>query len=337
MTKPTAKAAKGAKRNNRPGRELLAATAQIVSPILLSLLLGCSTAQPLPPVPVAVSQAERTAEQAAKLSESQNWPAAAQEWKLAAERFGLLNDQAREAVALHNLAQAQRELGQAVPAWRLLEEAASLNEKIGRTNEWWRNQIALLQLEALSADAAALRARFEKLAPVAEHLADHSVRALFLNELGLWRQTQGDFTNAAACYREAARLFARSADPAGHAAVTANLARFFEARKNPEEALKFWRLALGEFERLADPHGIACALAGQGRSQLAAQKDLPAAEELLRRAARNYRLLQCASETRTTLELLGNCLVAEGKNGEALSVQAELRDLAGRSGPLPAR
>src|SRR5712692_546507 len=334
MTKP---AAKDAMRNNRPGCDLLAATAQIVSPVLLPFLLGCSTAQTLPPATVAATQAERTAEQAAKLSESQNWPAAAQEWKLAAERFGLLNEQVREAVALHNLAQAQRELGQAVPARRLLEEAASLNKKLGRTNEWWRNQIALLQLEALSADAAALRARFEKLAPVAEHLADRSVRGLFLNELGLWRQTQGDFTNAAACFLEAGRLFARGADPAGHAAVTANLARFFEARNNLEEALKFWRLALGEFERLADPHGIACALAGQGRSQLAAQKDLPAAEELLRRAARNYRLLQCASETRTTLELLRSCLVAEGKKGEALSVQAELRDLAGRSGQLPAQ
>ncbi len=337
MTKPAAKAAKGEKRDNRPGCELLAAIAQVLSPVLLPCLLGCSTTRTLPPVPVAVSRAERTAEQAAKLSESQNWPAAAQEWKLAAERFGLLNDQAREAVALHNLAQAERKIGHAVPAGRLLEAAASLNEKLGRTNEWWRNQIALLQLEALSVDAAALRARFEKLAPVAEHLADRSVRGLFLNELGLWRQTQGDFTNAAACYLEAARLFARSADPAGHAVVTANLARFFEARKNLEEALKFWRLALGEFETIADPHGIAYALAGEGRSQLAAQKDLPAAEELLRRAARNYRILQCASETRTTLELLGNCLAAEGKKGEALSVQAELRDLAGRSGPLPAQ
>jgi tetratricopeptide (TPR) repeat protein len=334
MTKPTAKEAMS---NTRPSCDLLAATAQIVSPILLPFLLGCSTAQTLPLAPVAVSRAERTAEQAAKLSESQNWPAAAQEWKLAAERFGLLNDQAREAVMLHNLAQAQRELGHAVPARRLLEEAASLNKQLGRTNEWWRNQIALLQLEALNADAATLRARFEKLAPVAEHLADRSVRGMFLNELGLWRQTQGDFTNAAACFLEAGRLFARSADPAGHATVTANLARCFEARKNPEEALRFWRLALGEFERMADPHGIAYALAGEGRSQLAAQRDLPAAEELLRRAARNYRILQCASETRTTLELLGNCLVAEGKKGEALSVQAELRDLAGRSGPLPAQ
>ena len=334
MTKPTAKEAM---RNNRPSCDLLAATAQIVFPILLPFLLGCSTAQTLPPTPVAVSRADRTAEQAAKLSESQNWPAAAQEWKLAAERFGLLNDQAREAVALHNLAQAQRELGHAVPARRLLEEAASLNQKLGRTNEWWRNQIALLQLEALSADAAALRARFEKLAPVAEHLADRSVRGLFLNELGLWRQTQGDFTNAAACFLEAGRLYARGADPVGHAIVTANLARCFEARKNPEEALRFWRLALGEFERLADPHGIACALAGTGRSQLAAQRDLPAAEELLRRAARNYRLLQRVSDARTTLELLGNCLLAEGKKGEALSVQAELRDLTGRSGPSPAQ
>src|SRR5713226_7549153 len=141
MTKPTAKAPNGAKRNHRPDCKLLAATAQIVSPTLLSLLLGCSTAQPLPPAPVAVSRAEQSAEQAAKLSESQNWPAAAQEWKLAAERFGLLNDQAREAVALHNLAQAQRELGHAVPARLLLEEAASLNKKLGRTNEWLRNQI----------------------------------------------------------------------------------------------------------------------------------------------------------------------------------------------------
>ena len=337
MTKPPVQAAKGERRDFRPGCELLAATARVLSPVLLPCLLGCSTTQTLPPAPVAATQAERTAEQAAKLSASQNWPAAAKEWKLAAERFELLNDQGREAVALHNLAQAQRELGHAVAAQRLLEEAASLNEKLGRANEWWRNQIALLQLEASSTDAAALHARFEQLAPAVEHLADRSVRGLFLNELGLWRQSQGNFTNAAACYLEAARLFARSGDPAGHAAATANLARLFEARKNFEEALQHWRRVLEEFEKLADPHGIACALAGAGRSQLAAHKELPTAEELLRRAARNYRLLQCAGETRATLELLEQCLLAEGKKGEALSVQAELRDLAGHSGPSPAQ
>ena len=64
MTKPTAKEAM---RNNRPSCDLLAATAQIISPILLPFLLGCSTAQTLPLAPVAVSRAERTAEQAAKL------------------------------------------------------------------------------------------------------------------------------------------------------------------------------------------------------------------------------------------------------------------------------
>ncbi len=333
---PAGKLVNEARGIDRAGRDLLAASAPFVSLILLlPLLVGCSSARTPPAVPVAVVRAQWTAERAAKLSQSRNWPAAAQEWSLAAERFGLLNDQASEAIALHNLGQAQRELGQNDAARRRLEQAASLNETLGRTNEWWRNQIALLQLEALSADNATLRARFEKLAPGSERLTDRAVRGLFLNELALWRQTQGDFTNATASFLEAARLFARGADPDGHAAVVANLARLFEARKNFEEALRYWRIALAEFQGLADPRGIACALAGQGRSQFAAQRDLPAAEELLRRAARNYRALQCASETRTTLELLVNCLLAEGKKSEAISVQTELRELAGGSIPSP--
>jgi hypothetical protein len=78
---------------------------------------------------------------------------------LAADRFSLLNDRAREAVALHNLAQAEREMDDTTNALKHLTQAASLNERAGRTNAWWRDQIALLQVEAESAQTQALKSR----------------------------------------------------------------------------------------------------------------------------------------------------------------------------------
>jgi hypothetical protein len=75
-----------------------------------------------------------------------------------------------------------------------------------------------------------------------------------------------------------------------------------------------WQAALGEFETLANPDGIAHSLAGLGRTLLLANQDLPRAEDLLRRAARNYRTLNKDRELQQTQALLAKCLKAQGKS-----------------------
>lgn len=282
---------------------------------LASLLAGCSSTKLPAPLPRAADVAERSASQATKLSEAQNWPAAAREWRQAVDRFSLLNDQANQAIALHNLAQAQRELGQEVEARRELERAADLNQALRQTNEWWRNQIALLQIEARQPDP--LQARLATLEPLLPRLADPSTQALFLNELGLGQTRRGNLAAAEQTFLRAEKLFQTIRSPAGSAAVQANRAWLKEEQKQSTEAARLWSGALDKFEALADAPGIARALAGQGRSLLAAQTDLPRAEDLLRRATRNFRLLKSPREEVDARHLLIQCLRAQGKEKEA--------------------
>jgi tetratricopeptide (TPR) repeat protein len=293
--------------------------------LVLLTLLGCHSAPPPPPAPPAVAMAERAGDQAAKLSQQQqNWPAAARAWQLAADRFSLLNDRAGEATALHNLAQAQRELGRAEEAHRNLEEAAKLNEKLGRTSEWWRNQIALLQTEAQFSQTERLKARFEKLSTLSPP-AEPSNRALFVNEFALWQQSQGELGKAEKAFVEVEQIFTTSRDSLGLATIAANRAELFDAQKNYTSAIASWKAALARFEALHDPAGITRALAGLGRTLLNANHDLADAEDLLRRAVRNYRLLQKPKQAQVTLELLVQCLNLEGKQKEAEAAREEAR------------
>ena len=277
--------------------------------------MGCTSTKPPPPAPLAVATANRTAGQAVELSQRQNWVAAARQWQLAVDRFALLNDRAGEATALHNLAQAQRELGDLEAARRHLEHAASLNERIGRKEDWWRNQIALLQVEAHSPNA--VEARLEKLTPIAGEIKNSSLQGLFLNETALWQQSQGDLERAAQTFQQAQEHFQAAQDQSGIAAVLANRAQLYMARHNYETAIETWQMALKTFESLADPRGITRSLAGLGHSLLAAEKDPAAAEDPLRRAARNYRTLNSPKEMQATVELLQKCLRAQGKDQAA--------------------
>jgi len=245
-------------------------------------------------------------------------------WQLAADRFSLLNDLASEAVAFHNLAQAERELGQTAEAQKNLERAALLNQKIGRTNEWWRNQIGLLQLEAETAQTEGLKARFEKLLPLASQLRDPSTHGLFLIEAGLWQRNLGEFNQAAQSFTEAEKDFKTANDPAGLAAISGNRAELSEQQKDYAAAITLWKAALAQFQSLADPQGIARSLAGQGRTLLAANQDLAVAEDLLGRSAHNYHVLNMTKQARATLDLLARCLEAEGKNKEAEAIRREM-------------
>jgi tetratricopeptide (TPR) repeat protein len=277
---------------------------------------------------VAITQAQRTLEQAAKLSEQGNWTAAAHEWQLAADRARLLNDRTNLATALHNLGQAERQLGHTNQAHQLYTEAAGLNQKLGRQADWWRNQIALLQLEARARDAHALQTRFQHLLSLAPGSQRPEVAALFYNELGLWQQSQGELRAAAESFQQALARFTASNDQAGAAVVLANQARLQEAQRNFGAAVADWQVALSRFEGLGDPPGIAQCLLGLGRALLEARQDLPRAEDLLRRAATNFALLKAPADRQAALRLLTECLQAEEKKSEAEAVQKELDKLA---------
>jgi len=288
------------------------------SSILIALLVSCRSAPPPPPAAPAVAMAQRAVEQAAKLSaQEQNWPAAVQAWQLAVERLSLLNDRASEATAIHNLAQAERELDQYDEGRKHLEQAAVLNQRLGRTNEWWRNQIALLQIDAQSRNAESLKARLEKLRALASSLHDDTTHGLFLNELALWQKSEGDLSQAEKTLAQAQDHFRAAHDSYGLAAISANRAELYEQQKNYPAAVTSWKDALARFGSLHDPPGITRSLAGEGRTLLWARQDLAVAEDLLRRAARNYRTLQKSEQAQAVLELLAQCMAAEGKKAEA--------------------
>jgi tetratricopeptide (TPR) repeat protein len=295
--------------------------------IIPVVLAGCSSAPPPPAPPPVVVRAQHDTRTAFALSNAGNWTAAAGAWQRLAEHYAALNDLPNEAVAWHNLGQAVRELGDLDRAGVLFERAAAINQEIGRTNEWWRNQIALLQVEAQSGQTNALDQRFARLTPLLPALAAPELRGLFLNERGLWQQQQGDLIQAGDSFRQALDFFTRDKSPASQAAATANLARLHTAQSDYSTALTEWKKALALYEALADAPGIACALAGQGRTLLTARQDLPRAAEVLRRAALNYRFLKNTSNQIATLRTLAECLQAQQKDDEAARIEAEIRQL----------
>ncbi len=254
--------------------------------------------------------------QAVELSQQENWPAAAAEWKRAADAASLLNDQKAEAIALHNLAQAQRQLGDFASASSNALSAAALNDKLGRTNEWWRNQLLLVQLEASMTNRSP-ETRLKELESRLSAINDASTRGAFWNEAGLWQQKNGNTTAAGQSFQRAEAEYTSAKNPEGIATVLANRAGLLESERQFDAALRAWDEALRRFEDLAEPYGIAHALAGKGRSLLGLKQNVAEAEALLRRAARNFRNLKRESEARQATEHLINLLVSENRPAEA--------------------
>lgn len=241
--------------------------------------------------------------QARGLSEQRNWAAAAGEWRNAAREASLLNDGAHEAIALHNLADTERQLQQYESAISNALAAAEINETLGRKQDWWRNQILLLQLEDLHTNRSPA-ARLERLRPAIDESKDRITRGAFWNELGLWQHRQGQLDAAAASFLRAQAEYDSGGDHAGVATVVANRAKLLEAQGQPDLAARAWADALRRFEVLGEPIAIAHALLGQGRALVAAKRDLAEADAHLRRAARNFRLLQLEEDAAEADELL---------------------------------
>ena len=271
--------------------------------VLVLGVFGCRSSKPPPEPPIAVARAERSMTQARGLSEQQNWPAAASEWRKAANEASLLNDSAGEATALHNLADAERQLQQFDSAISNALAAAEINEGLGRKEDWWRNQILLLQLEDLQTNRSSGE-RLERLTPRITESTDPNTRGAFWNELGLWKQREGKLDEAAETFERAQSEYVSGNDAAGVATVIANRAKLFEAQARPDLAALAWADALRRFEALGEPVAIAHALLGQGRALMAAHKDLPKADMHLRRAARNFRHLRLFDEAAEADEIL---------------------------------
>jgi len=264
---------------------------------------GCRSAKPPPEPPVAVARAERSRAQARGLSEQQNWVGAAAEWRNAAKEASLLNDGAREAAALHNLADTERQLQQYETAFSNALAAAQINEALGRKEDWWRNQILLLQIEDLQTNGSPAE-RLDRLVPRIAESNDPGTRGAFWNELGLWQQREKKLDEAAETFLRAQSEYEGGKDRAGVATVIANRAKLLEAQGENELAARMWADALRRFEALGEPIAIAHALLGQGRALMAAKKDLPQADMHLRRAARNFRHLQLLDEAAEADELV---------------------------------
>ena len=264
---------------------------------------GCRSSKPPPEPPVAVARAERSTAQAQGLSEQENWPAAASEWSKAAKEASLLNDGAGEATALHNLADAERQLQRFETAVSNALAAAEINERLGRKEDWWRNQILLLQLEDLQTNRSPVE-RLEKLTPRIAESTDPNTRGAFWNELGLWQQREGKLDEAAETFQRAQGEYTSGKNAAGLATVIANRAKLLEAQERPDLAALAWADALRRFETLGEPVAIAHALLGLGRALIAANNDLPKADMHLRRAARNFRHLRLFDEAAEADEIL---------------------------------
>lgn len=264
-----------------------------------------------------MSEAQRAAAQAAKLSEAGNWSAATRQWSETADLYFLLNDRTNAAIALHNLGQAYRGADDLTSADSMLTQAAKLNEELGRREEWFRNYIALAQVAAAAGNTNAAVERMETLSRRVGEMNDPELKGLFHNELGLLRLEQNRFSEAAEALQRAGKYFEDDRDKYGAATVLANQGRLYERQRNFPAAMDAWQAALGLFETLAHPLGITRSLAGLGRTLLLAEQDLAKAEDFLRRAARNFQTLKRQRELEETQSLLAKCLKAQGKTGES--------------------
>ena len=294
--------------------------------LICLLLAACSSTPPPVDLPPARLQAGIMAEAASKLTMSENWAAAARQWRLTAERFAALNDLVSQAAALHNLAQAQRELYGLQSAGSNLLTAAALNIETGQTNAWWRNQIALIQLageNSIPDLSTNLESHFSQLSDRIASQTDPEIKGLFYNEQARWFLRQSNYIQTSHALQRADLAFATIQHLTGRAAVAENNARLLLVQFNWIASFQEWANALKTYEALGEMNGIARCLEGQGATFLAQGSDLDSAEKLLRRAATNFAMAHRSFEQCRALDSLIDCLKKLNK-----PVTAEQSDLA---------
>lgn len=265
----------------------LAALLLVCFPFLFG---GCSS-KSSPPRPRLAQQADQLALQAAQLQALGNWAGAAVSWERAGRTFQLLNQMTNLAVALHNEGVCRQALGQFDAARALLDHAGAINERIHQSDAWWRNQIALVQLDEIQSSVGAAE-RIANLQPRTNSIPFRSaeVLALWEHEVARVQLAQGELDQAHQSLDRAGAAFSEIGDLSGVAAVAVIRARVLQQQELLPEAEAKWREALSRYERLAEPRGIATALGGLG-SCLLSQGNLVEGQTLLQRAAQNFHTL----------------------------------------------
>ncbi|MBL9135702.1 MAG: tetratricopeptide repeat protein [Verrucomicrobiales bacterium] len=265
--------------------------------ILATVGGGCHTAPPPPPVPGTLLEAQRLALQATRLQDASQWAAASVGWQRAARQFQLINDRTNLAVALHHQGICQQALGKPEEAAARLEQASRLNDELGLATPWWRNQIALVQLEASTAPDQA-QARLDRLNHRHPGPDDAMSQGLLAHETARAKLRHHQPAPALADLALATTRFQEAGATFGQAAVEVTRAQTLEALGRLSEAESAWRSALAVFEAGGQLRGIATAMAGLGNCLAMQGRQAAEAESLLRRSAENFEALGLAPEAR---------------------------------------
>lgn len=320
----------------------------ILASLLPLLWLGCSSTPPAP-VPAARSQASFLADTAAKLSQSGNWPGAVSQWTRAAQQYSALNDLCGQALALHHLALAQKELWLFKEANSNLLMAASLNVDAGSNSAWWMNQIAMLQVQRseqtllrIPAQANnALSRGVNLLMSRTNQCPSQEIRALFYNEAALYNMGLQHWTEASTWLGCAHSEFTQLKSAEGVAAVKVNEALLHLALARHDQALNCWSNALTLYETLADMPGIARSLEGLAQTWIAANTNLDLAAKAASRSAANQATLHNIFGQAQALALVVQCQHMQGQDTSESTVQwaqalAALADKLERAGHFSA-
>lgn len=272
---------------------------------LAATLAGCSSNPPPPPKPKAVADADRLTTQATRLQNEENWPGAAQLWQRAARQFQLLNRPSDLALARHNEAICRIALQEIQPARQLLQQAADSNRQLGRTHDWWRNQIALLQIDNASAPSAALE-RLHQLQPrLPEIQSQPFLLGLFQHETARASLANALPTSESlAAADQALASFQQTHNPAAQAAVRMTRARILHRDRQWLAAVSEWRQALTTFEQLGHPRAVALCLAGLGTSLAQTESTQAEAQVILGRALENLATLHQHADAQAVRQTL---------------------------------
>ena len=291
--------------------------------IVVVLLVGCSTPQP-EPIPQAVQQINQLMETANSVSMAGNWTASENTWGEIAKKSALLDRRDLQAIALHNQAYAAYKQNHFDSALQLATEAAEINKQ---GEQWWKNQILLLQIEKrLSSEDRTARLSFLDQIEKRDDLIHVSpnIYVLLQNEKGIDLLKEQKIEQAKAVF-DTVLLNAKESTLV--LAIKSNLALCAEEENDYEKAFELWNEILSQARDITNPEMIAISLHGAGRCcwKLGRTSD---AVILLRRAASNYKWQNMDDEYLKTLNSLKACF-SELKNVSAVKeIDKEIEQLA---------
>ena len=291
--------------------------------IVVVLLVGCSTPQP-EPIPQAVQQINQLMETANSVSMAGNWTASENTWGEIAKKSALLDRRDLQAIALHNQAYAAYKQNHFDSALQLAKEAAEINKQ---GEQWWKNQILLLQIEKrLSSEDRTARLSFLDQIEKRDDLIHvfPNIYVLLQNEKGIDLLKDQKIEQAKAVF-ETGLLNAKESTLV--LAIKSNLALCAEEGNDYEKAFELWNEILSQAKDITNPEMIAISLHGGGRCCWKLGRTLDAVI-LLRRAASNYKWQNMDDEYLKTLNSLKACF-SELKNESAVKeIDKEIEQLA---------